>query len=280
MLHFARTIEAATVLALISALLLTPGAGADSGDDAAASDGLSARDIYERVVENRFRSFTQQSRLISGDRAGREQESRFRMQWKDFRDAEGNPTRGILSKTLVEYTHPFDLRYAGYLIQSNHERPSDQFIYYPSRRRVVRVNLRGEAVYGTDFSFEDVIPREAEDFAYQRIADGVYQGIPVYVVELFPKKLADSAYSKIRVFVDRQRHLVVRARYWNSAGVEVKEFATAPGSIEQFDGVWVPMESSMHNLLRGSYTKLIISRLVPNPELDEDTFDLGRLESH
>ena len=95
-----------------------------------------------------------------------------------------------------------------------------------------------------------------------------------------PREMANSAYSKIRVFVDSERHVVVRARYWNSAGVEVKEFATAPESIEQFDGVWVTMKSTMRNLLLDSYTRLIVSELVPNPELDEGAFDLGRLESH
>jgi hypothetical protein len=130
------------------------------------------------------------------------------------------------------------------------------------------------------FGFEDVIPREVEDFAYRRLADETYGGIPVYVVELFPREMADSAYSKIRVFFDRQRHVVLRSRYWNSAGVEAKEFATAREAIEQFDGVWVTMKSSMRNLLLDSYTRLIISELVPNPELDRDAFDLGRLESH
>jgi hypothetical protein len=280
LLDFAAVIERAAAFGLISTLLLLPSAAADSVENATPSDGLSGRDIYELVVENRFRSFTQRSRLISADRTGREQESRFRMHWKDFRDEDSSPTRGILSKTIVEYTHPFDLRHAGYLIQTNQQRPNDQFIYYPSRRRVVRVNLRGDAVYGTDFSFEDVIPREAEDFAHRRLADDAYEGIPVYVVELFPREFTDSAYSKIRVFVDRERHVVLRARYWNSAGVELKEFATVPESIEQFDGVWVTMESTMRNLLLDSYTKLIISELVPNPEFARDTFDLGRLESH
>ena len=60
----------------------------------------------------------------------------------------------------------------------------------------------------------------------------------------------------------------------------MKEFASAPESVEQFDGVWVTMESTMRNLLLDSYTKLIISELVPNPELAQDAFDLGRLESH
>ena len=74
--------------------------------------------------------------------------------------------------------------------------------------------------------------------------------------------------------------MVLRSRCWNSAGVEVKEFASAPGSVERFDGVWVTLESTMRNLLLDSYTKLIISELVPNPELAQDAFDLGRLESH
>jgi hypothetical protein len=266
-------------LALTTGLLLST-ATADSLETGAAPDGLSAREIYGRVIENRFRAFMQESRLISADRTGRAQESRFNMRWKDFRDGHGKPTRGVLSKTLVKYTHPFDLRFSGYLIQANHQRVNDQFVYYPSRRRVVRVNLRSEAVYGTDFSFEDVIPREAEDFTYRRLSDGIFRDIPVYVVELFPNDFADSEYAKIRVSVDKQHDVVVRARYWDAAGVEVKEFIAEPGAIKEFDGVWVPMEATMRNLRLDSYTTLVVSRLVPNPEFDKDAFDLGRLESH
>lgn len=272
-------------LALLALLWPPAAARADEGaagkvEVTAPDDGLSGHDIYERVIANRFRSFSQQSRLISADRSGRTQESRFRMHWQDFRDEDGVPQEGIVSKTLVKYTHPFDLRFSGYLIQANHERLNDQFVYYPSRRRVVRVNLRNEAVYGTDFSFEDVVPRETEDFAYRRLPDAIVYGHEAYVVELHPREYADSEYSRIVVAVDKRRSVVLRSRYWDSAGVAVKEFSVAPSSIRSFDGVWVPMESTMRNLLNESATTLVITELVPNPELEVDIFDLGRLESH
>jgi hypothetical protein len=250
----------------------TPGAS----DDAQ----LTGRDIYERVLRNRFESFTQDSQLISGDRGGRSQESRLQMTWQSFRDAQGQPTRGVVSKTLVKYVYPFDVRFAGYLVIANHERINDQFVYYPSRRKVVRVNLRSEAVLGTDFCFDDVIPREIEESDYHRVADETVGGLPAFVVEVSPKAFVGSAYSRVRVYVDKQRFVPLRTRYWDRADVEVKELRAVPSEIRNFDGVWLPMKVTMRNLLLDSYTTLVVTNFVPNPALPPATFDLSRLESH
>ena len=262
-------------------LLCAASAFADAVEDASEiGTALTGRDIYQRVIDNRFRSFSQNSRLISADRAGREQETRILMHWKDYRDDAGNPTRGVLSKTLVKYTHPFDLRYSGYLIQVNDARTNDQFVYYPSKRKILRVNLRSEAVYGTDFSFEDVVPREIDKYGYKRLDDEVIDDFGVHVVELKPLDTTDSDYSRIRVYVDEERYVVLRALYWDGAGVAVKEFSAVPSEVREFDGVWVPMRTTMRNLLLESHTRLIVTDLIPNPELSQSTFDLGRLESH
>jgi outer membrane lipoprotein-sorting protein len=251
-------------------------AAAAAGDSAA----LTGRDIYDRVLRNRFDSFSQETQLISGDRGGREQESRLQLIWQSFRDREGRPTRGVVSKTLVKYVYPFDVRFSGYLVIANHERSNDQFVYYPSRRKVVRVNLRSEAVFGTDFSYEDVIPREIEESEYERVADETVSGIPVYVIEVVPKPFAASEYSRVRVYVEQERFVPLRTRYWDQAGVEVKELRAVPSEIRNFDGVWLPMKVTMRNLLLDSYTTLVVSNFVPNPDLPDATFDLSRLESH
>jgi hypothetical protein len=264
-------------LALL-ALCTLPGASAEPQPQAPAQP-LSGRDIYARVISKRFRSFSEESRLISADRSGREQETRLRLHWKDFRDGNGVPTDGILSKAVVRYTHPTDIRYAGYLVQSNAERTNDQFIYYPSKRRVVRVNLRNEAVHGTDFSFEDVVPRELEDARYERRADATFGEIPVFVVELVPRPKAGSEYSKVWVYVDQQRFVPLRTRYWDAAGVEIKELAADPASLREFDGIWIPMQVTMRHLLLETSTRLVITSFVANPELGENVFDLSRLES-
>lgn len=283
-------IQRAQLAALTATLLLATGAPVAAAADAAAPAAsaaaiaddakLTGHDIYDRVLRNRFDSFSQETQLISGDRGGRQQESRLELIWQSFRDQNGQPLRGVVSKTLVRYVYPFDIRFSSYLVISNHERINDQFVYYPSRRKVVRVNMRSEAVFGTDFSYEDVVPREIEESEYERVADETVSDIPVYVVEVVPKPFTASDYSKVRVYVEKERFVPLRTRYWDDAGVEVKELRAVPSEIRNFDGVWLPMKATMRNLQQDSFTTLVVSKFVPNPDLPQATFDLSRLESH
>jgi hypothetical protein len=262
---------------LAAALLL---AATATAEPATPDPALSGQDVYARVLSNRFDTFTQESHLASGDEAGRTQETHLRMHFMDFRDAEDQPRRGVLSKTLVQYTHPFDLRHAGYLVIQNHQRENDQFVYLPARRQTVRVNLRGEAVFGTDFSFEDVIPRELEDATYTRLPDAPVAGLPTYVVEARPVDHYDSEYSKFLFYVDAERYVPLRTRYWDEAGVEVKEMRTTRGDVERFGEIFIPTKLTMRHLLHESFTTLEITNLVPNPALPESAFEVRRLESH
>ncbi|HTY17783.1 MAG TPA: outer membrane lipoprotein-sorting protein [Myxococcota bacterium] len=247
---------------------------------AAAPDGPSGRDIYERVVNNRFHSFRQRTRLVSGDRAGNEQESRMLVTWRSFRDGEGPPRKGVLSKAVIRYTYPFDLRSSAYLIINNEAEPDDQFMYLNSRRRVQRVNLRGEPVLGSDFSFEDVVPRELEDATYQRLPDDVVDGRPTYVIEVTPRPDARSQYSRFRSWVDRERSVVLKTLYWDEAGVQVKELDAPSAEVRSFDGVWVPMRVEMRDRPNDSYTYIVIEELAPNPLIEDAEFDPHRLEQH
>lgn len=256
------------------------GFAASAAENEPPDGELSAEQIYARVLDNRFREFTQEARMASGDRAGRVQEARMTITFKDFRDAKERPVRGIASKVLIKYTHPFDLRHSGYLSIQNHERIDDHFLYLPSRRRTVRVNLHGKAVFGTDFSFEDVIPHELEDATYTRLEDTVIDDAPVYVVEAHPTALLDSAYSKFLFYVDKRRFVPLRVRYFDLAGVEVKEMRARPQDIQDFDGVQVPMKITMKNLLLDSFTTFEVLRFDPSPHLPDSAFDLRRLETH
>ncbi len=249
-----------------------------AGDPLAA---LTGRDIYQRVLDNSFDSFIQESTLISGDRGGNAQESRFKMWFQDLRDAEAEqPTGTLIARTLVQYTHPFDIRYSGYLILSRLDAVNDQFVYLSSQRRVKRVNLRGEAVFGTDFSFEDILPRQIEDADYKRLGDEPANGSDCFVIEATPKDHSQSEYSRLRIYIDKQRNVPLVTRYWDNRQVEVKELRVEPKQIEKIEGVWVPKHLTMRHLKLDSYTILELEELDPNPPLTKTTFELRRLESH
>jgi len=268
---------------LIASVVLAGAAAAETtaarvgkGEDAS----LSGRDIYQCVVDNRFESYIQDAKLISGDRGEAVQESRLQMTWSSFRDEKDEPVNGVLSKTIVRYTDPFDLRFSGYLVVNNDARPNDQFVYLNARRKVRRVNLREEAVFGTDFTFEDIVPNEIEDADYKRLPDEQRDGRTVYVVEVIPKPDENSEYSKFVIYVDKSRCVPLFTRYWDEKGVEVKQLTVAPDKIQDFEGVHWPMELTMRNLQLESFTTLLVENLNANPKLARRDFDLRRLESH
>jgi hypothetical protein len=251
------------------------------GEDAPSpSDDLTGRQIYQCVLDNRFDSYIQESRLMSGDRGADVQESRLLMTWASFRDDEDEAKKGVLSRTLVKYTAPFDLRFSGYLIVNNAERVNDQFVYLAATRRIRRVNLRREAIFGTDFTFEDVVPREIEDGDYERQPDTSLDGVPVYVVLVIPKDHADSEYSKFLIHVDKTTCIPALTRYWDKRDVEVKELTVPLDKVDQIEGIYWPMEFTMKSLQLETFTKLVVEEVTPNPEIRRRTFDLRALESH
>lgn len=251
----------------------TPAAGEDA---LAPQDELTGKEIYQCVLDNRFTSYIQHSSLLSGDRGGATQLSTLRMTWRSFRELE----KKVLSRTLVKYLDPFDLRFSGYLIQNNNMRANDQFVYLAASRRVRRVNLRREAIFGTDFTFEDVVPKEIEDGDYERLPDKIVDGTPVYAVEVTPREHANSDYSRYLVHVEKQHCVPLLTLYWDEKGIEIKNLSAPFEKVQEIEGVYVPMELTMRHLQLDTFTTLTITDLEPNPKLHRKIFDLSRLESH
>jgi hypothetical protein len=281
-------LSAATVVAALAASLgIASATGADETPSSEVpvpapsasgepSDGLSGEAIYDRVLSNRFNSFDQSLEMTSGDRGGNIEVVEMDVKYKSFR----GESKKILSKSIARYKAPQDVRHMGYLVINKASGTDDQFVYRPSARRTRRVNLRGESVVGTDFSLEDIIPRELEDAAYKRLPDEVLAGRPVYVVEVTPTPDNDSEYSRFVAYVDTASFVTLRNDYWDRKGVKFKELVSVVDSITRYDGqakngsdaVWVARESKVVNTRLESYTELNITRLVANPKLSGRDF--------
>ena len=243
-------------------------------------EALSGRDIYARVLENRFPSYRQTARLTSGDRAGNEQESVFRMWFREEASAPEDGDQEIASRTLVKYLEPFELRHTGYLILNKRDKPDDQFIYLASERRIRRVNLRGEPIFGSDFSFEDVLPAEIDDFDYTRLPDETIEGISVFVIEALPREKTNSEYSKLRLYIEKDRALPLATRYWNQRELETKALRVDRSSIERIDRYWVARRMTMKSLKLRSFTRMDVEEITPGIDLNAKSFEMRRLLGH
>jgi hypothetical protein len=240
---------------------------------------LTAREIYSRVLDNRFDSSVQEYVLISTDRASNTQELRIRQMWKRYPEGTKSWEKGVLSRTVLRYLEPSDLRQTAYLIINNRDQPNDQFVYLKSQRRTRRLNLRNETIAGTDLSIEDLVPRELDDAEYTRAPDTEIDGTPCFVVEATPHAEMESNYSRFLLYVEKEHYVPIRIRYWDRKEVEIKEMRSPPASIRLIEHVWVPITATMRHLLEKTQTSMNIDVLVPNPVLPDRFFTERQLHS-
>jgi hypothetical protein len=246
-------------------------------DEFVGPDGLTGDAIYERVLENRFDAFEQIVSLRSGAASGGGfQTVRVRLRYRNFRH-DASP---VLSKTIAKYLEPTDVRHLGYLVINKRSGQDDQFVYRPSARKVRRVNVRGESIAGTDFSFEDIVPPEFEDGTHHRMPDEVLDGRSVYVVTVVPKPETESEYSKLVLSIDRDHAVPIRTLYWDNKRVLVKQLDVDPASITsyeaRYDGepkvIHLATRSRMKHLKLETYTELVVDEFDARPELRDRHF--------
>jgi Outer membrane lipoprotein-sorting protein len=148
---------------------------------------------------------------------------------------------------------------------------------------VSRISPAKESVFGSDFSLDDLaVVRHIDDATYKRLPDEVVQGKTVWVVDVHHKPESKPAYARSMLYVDKDRNVPLRTRHWDEAGVEVKELDIPSGRIQQFAGVWIPMEATMHDLSEKTQSVLYVDRVIENPPLADTLFapmQLPRLDA-
>jgi len=249
-----------------------------------AGKTLDGRELYDRLMKNRrrLRTVYQEGRIISTDPGGREQQTNFWLQSKDYRDANDDPTGGVYAKVLFKLTGPREMRHTGYLYIHNDQEQDAQFMYSPNRGRVTRVILNGQNLAGTDFSFDDFLVSldDIEDATYTRLPDALVQGVPCYVVEAHIKPSSRTQYSRNLAYLEKEHYVPLKTRYWDEVGVAVKELTSRHTSIKSYDGAWVPTESTMIDLLEDTESVLHIDVLDPNPDVEDRDFAVSSLMQH
>ncbi len=252
-------------------------------------ESLTGREIWDRLLANRFRSATAVLRIVSRDEGGAAQETVLSVRWKDFRN-KGEAADSVIGKTWVRFEEPFDVRSLSYLGIARKGEPDDHFIYRQrddptqdpllAARRVRRIRLDGVGILGTDYTFDEIAFHALEDASYRRLEDEELDGRSVYVVEARLADYMDTHYPTSRAYIDREHYALIRQVFWDHAGVARRELRAHVETIEEFaGGLWVAMQSTMYDLKAHSSSTLTIESVVANPDLSDRLFTAHSLIS-
>src|SRR3954462_3716105 len=102
------------------------------------------------------------------------------------------------SKAVLRFTGPAEVKGIALLVINHPDRASDQWMWTPALERDRRIALqdRSTRFFGTDFSFEDLEERDADQYDYVQLADQALNSAPCFVIQSIPKEAKSSQYSK------------------------------------------------------------------------------------
>jgi len=157
----------------------------------------------------------------------------------------------------------------------NSSKDNDVWIYLPALGKVKRLisgngNEDGGSFFGTEFFVDDVAIKKIDDYSYKILREEIFEDRPVSVMELVPTadRAKRTSYSKLVIWIDKERNLIIREDLYNRSGQLFKQRMNQ--NIVQVENVWVSKHQTMNNLLTRRITSIDNISVTYNKEVPDE----------
>ncbi len=142
------------------------------------------------------------------------------------------------------------------------EKDADTWLYFSALGKVRRIISSTEdddesgSFFGTEFSIEDMESTNVDEYTYKILKETTYQNRPVWIIESIPKlkQARKTRYGKTIVWIDKERHITLKANLYNRHGKPYKQLTMQ--KIELIDNVWLAGRVTMNNLVTRRVTHM------------------------
>ncbi len=246
------------VLAAVAFVLVGAGAGI-----AVTTSAMPAGDAVLAAVDANIASrnkVVEAAMVIHGRRGTRTVESRS---W-----IEGN------QRSFTEYLSPPREQGTKML-----KLDDELWTYTPDTDRTIRISghMLRQSVMGSDLSYEDLMedPRLAELYEAATAGADTVLGRPCWILDL-QSRGGDIAYDSRRVWVDQERHVLLREERYAKSGMLLK--TTEVRSVRQIGGHWVAAHVVFRDVLgEGAGTEFILASMDFDAEIPAHVFSKAAL---
>jgi len=177
-------------------------------------------------------------------------------------------------------THPEYLRGITILQIESLEDGHEAFIYLPSLQKVRRVSMlqRGDALFGTDVTYEDLERRHIEDYVVEDFEEGEVRGEAVFIVSVRPIRTQSA--EKLVFYVAQRDDVILEVRqYKNGSPDPFRSISALRTGLVEAEGHVLVTRLTVRNLSRGTTTEVTFENMKVNPPIDDRVFSLRTLET-
>lgn len=145
------------------------------------------------------------------------------------------------------------------------------------RVRAVGSNRNRWAMFGSDFSYEDLRAHSSDEFGIEVLGADRIDGEPCRVLRLRPRAASRGRpYESVLTWVSTARPVIVRMDYFDRRGLWKRYRAKVPRIAKHLDA-WVAMEDSMFDLRTGRETRRVVQHVLVDTQVPDHVFSLTQL---
>lgn len=255
----------------ISSLFVVSLVVAFSTASPALAEDDSVSEIVERALENNtmeFEAARAELSLVVEDDNGDRTEKKMVMKSKVVDGA---------VRTLLELTHPKDLKGQSFLFAENEGASDDVWMYVPAfevTRRVEGSKKQG-AFLGSHFTYDDLESRDVKAADYEKLEESTIGEDAVHVIRATPKKSASSAYGHVRLFIRTSDDVPLKFKFYDESDELVKTLFVE--KLDETKSGRTYIEQMQMRSAEGGYTRLTIDSIETDVDLPESAFTKEQL---
>ena len=112
---------------------------------------------------------------------------------------------------------------------------------------------------GSDVSYEDMQSRELDEYEFTYLREEDKLGMKCWVVESIPKPVADSDYSKLIVWVHKEKSVIVATEMYNLDS-ELYKTMSSEGDLIEISGIWTFMATTITDVQKDHSTRMVVNK--------------------
>ncbi len=200
------------------------------------------------------------------------------------RPAKGAPRRRTLEvrstreeglrRALVRFLEPADVAGTALLMREKEDGTDEQILYLPALKRTRRIagGQRSGSFMGTDFSYADLQVQSLEGSVCQLEGEETLEGQPTWVLTVRPgRDETDAPYAGAKLWIHAKTWVPLKVEFFDEAGGAPVKVMTVR-RLKKVEGRWLPVETVMRNVRKGSSTRLKVVKVEPHASFPPDSF--------
>jgi hypothetical protein len=249
-------------------LLLAPAAAAQQAE----SPSIDATALLKRAFLNLYgEDYVQNITLSTRAHGGSSMTRSLQITRKQSTDP---------GKALLRFTDPPEVRRTSILILENRNSSDDLYVYLPALRRTKHLtsSQRADAFFGTDFSYEDVEPKRAEDYRASWVGAGVHEGQACALVEIVALPEIETVYEKMVSCIEAERAIILWTDFYERGRV-AKRLEIELADVRSVADRFIPFSMTMRTPRARSETRSVTTRYELRADIPDELFSTWNLEA-